>query len=198
MTIERTASLAPPPDAEPGSDPELIVSDQRRARLNVALALGGAVVLLMVMAAWLTFFHQSATTSSMDMEGAAMGPSVSAVLPPGVVDQALGQRAAAPTSTTTEQTTTCTYRLGAEPAGLVVTYAMAVSPESFARSVSSLRALGHVSPIAALGEQAFGAEHARDGRTTVVVRHHGNVVRVETTAPLAAATRLAAIVTPQL
>jgi hypothetical protein len=198
MTIERTASLAPNPDAASRSDSERTAIDQRRARLNVALALGGLVVLLMVMAAWLTFFRQTSTSPSMDMQGAAMGPSVCAVLPPSVVEEALGLRAAAPTSTTTEQTTTCRYRLGAEPGGLVVTYAMAVSPQRFQGSVSSLRALGQVSPIAALGDQAFGTAHAVDGRTTVLLRRHGNVVRIETTAPLPAATRLAALAAPQL
>ena len=202
MTIERPSSLAPSPAVELGPEPAGVVASTRTARRRLIVALGGLIVLMVFVATRLTFFHPTSSMPSMNMEGTTMGPSVCGVLPVGVVDQALGQLAGAPASTSTKQTTTCRYRLGGTAAGLVVTYEMHVSPQRFNRSVSALGADGSVSPLSALGHEAFGVRRSGTGRTTVrttvLAWHHGNVLRIETTAPLSAATQLASIAVPQL
>jgi hypothetical protein len=170
----------------------------RARRLGVGVGLGALIVVMITIAVWLTFIRTDGTEAPMDMQGGTMGASVCAVLPAALVDQVAGDIAGAPSATSTRLTTTCVYRLGGQPGGLVVTYAMEVSPRSFAASVDALGNQGLVMSLAHLGDSAAMHTGGPGGRTTVLVHGDDSSVRIDTTAPGSVATRLARIIAPEL
>jgi hypothetical protein len=187
--------------------PSVSGQSSRSRRMAKLLGLGLGFMALVALAAWLTFFRTNSTSSLMDMQGGAMGPSVCGVLPTAALEQATGHLYAAKGTVTRGEATTCIWERTADPSRFVnATFAMGADTGTLHLQAARLAASypprdgvpgATLRAVPGLGDQAY-AVFPPIGGVALFVRRGSDSLLLVGTEGLAPMVKLANEVLPSL